>query len=65
MTVVNKSWNRLTLPGKIIFTAVPVLIVLAVVAVVGIVLLGGPVAGPAVGQPADRPVRRGGHESCC
>jgi len=43
VTVVNKSWNRLTLPGKIIFTAVPVLIVLAVATVVGIVLLGGPV----------------------
>ena len=43
MTVVNKSWNRLTLPGKIIFTALPVLIVLAFATVLGIVLLGGPV----------------------
>ena len=43
MTVVGKSWNRLTLPGKIIFTAVPVLIVMTVALVAGIVLLGGPV----------------------
>ena len=43
MTVVGKSWNRLTLPGKIIFTALPVLAVLGVASVVGIVLLGGPV----------------------
>ena len=43
MTVVNKSWNRLSLPGKIIFTALPVMIVLAVATVIGIVLLGGPV----------------------
>jgi len=42
MTVVNKSWNRLTLPGKIIFTAVPVLIVLAVVTVAAIAIIGGP-----------------------
>ena len=43
MTVVAKSWNRLTLPGKIIFTAVPVLLVMSIALVVGIVLLGGPV----------------------
>src|SRR5262245_52460929 len=40
MTVVAKSWNRLTLPGKIIFTVVPLLIVTTVVAVAAIVLLG-------------------------
>jgi len=28
MTVVGKTWNRLTLPGKVIFTVVPLLIVL-------------------------------------
>src|SRR4029077_806938 len=37
------SWSRLTLPGKIIFTAVPLLIVTTVALVVGIVILGGPV----------------------
>jgi NADH-quinone oxidoreductase subunit H len=40
MTVVGKTWNRLTLPGKIIFTAVPVLLVLTVGLVAVIVLLG-------------------------
>ena len=43
MTVVNRSWNRLSLPGKIIFTALPVMIVLAFATVLGIILLGGPV----------------------
>src|SRR6187431_3100144 len=40
MTVVGKSWNRLTVPGKVIFTVVPLLIVLTVVAVAVIALLG-------------------------
>ena len=40
MTVVAKSWNRLTLPGKIVFTVVPLLVVATVVAVAAIVLLG-------------------------
>ena len=40
MPVVAKSWNRLTLPGKIVFTVVPLLIVLTIVAVSAIVLLG-------------------------
>jgi NADH-quinone oxidoreductase subunit H len=40
MTVVGKSWNRLTLPGKIVFTVVPLLLVTTVVAVAAIVLLG-------------------------
>jgi len=40
MTVVGKSWNRLTLPGKVIFTVVPLLIVLTVVAVAAIAILG-------------------------
>jgi NADH-quinone oxidoreductase subunit H len=43
MTVVGKSWNRLTLPGKIIFAVVPLLIVLSVVAVAAIVLLAEPI----------------------
>src|SRR6186997_1424107 len=40
MTVVGKSWNRLTLPGKVIFTVLPLLVVVTVVAVAVIVLLG-------------------------
>ncbi len=40
MTVVSKSWSRLTLPGKVLFTVVPLLIVMTVVAVAAIVLLG-------------------------
>jgi NADH-quinone oxidoreductase subunit H len=40
MTVVGKSWSRLTLPGKIIFTVVPLLLVTTFVAVSAIVLLG-------------------------
>ena len=43
MTVLARSWNRLTLPGKIIFTALPVLAALTVGLIVAIVLLGGPV----------------------
>jgi NADH-quinone oxidoreductase subunit H len=40
VTVVAKSWNRLTLPGKIVFTVVPLLVIATVVAVAAIVLLG-------------------------
>jgi NADH-quinone oxidoreductase subunit H len=40
MTVVGKSWNRLTLPGKVIFTVVPLLIVVTVVAIMAIAILG-------------------------
>src|SRR6476660_7517480 len=40
MTVVGKSWSRLSLPGKVIFTVVPWLVVVTVVAVAAIVLLG-------------------------
>jgi NADH-quinone oxidoreductase subunit H len=43
MTVVSKSWNRLTLPGKIIFTVLPVLLALGIALLVAIVALGGPV----------------------
>ena len=41
MTVVGRSWDRLTLPGKIIFTAVPILIVLTFGLVLAVALLGG------------------------
>jgi NADH-quinone oxidoreductase subunit H len=40
MTVVGKSWNRLTLPGKVVFTVVPLLILLTIALVAGIVLFG-------------------------
>ncbi|MEP6639466.1 MAG: NADH-quinone oxidoreductase subunit H, partial [Chloroflexota bacterium] len=43
MTVVGKSWNRLTLPGKIIFTVVPILIVLTLVLIAVIAIFGGPI----------------------
>ena len=43
MTVVARTWNRLTLPGKVIFTAIPLLAALTVAAVVGISILGGPI----------------------
>jgi NADH-quinone oxidoreductase subunit H len=41
MTVISKSWSRLTLPGKVIFTAIPVLAALTIGAVVAVALLGG------------------------
>ena len=40
MTVVGRAWDRLTLPGKIVFTVVPLLVLLTVGAVGAIVLLG-------------------------
>jgi hypothetical protein len=43
VTVVGRSWNRLTLPGKVVFTVVPLLLAGIVALVAAIVLLGGPV----------------------
>ena len=43
MTVVGKTWNRLTLPGKVIFTAIPVLVVLTVGLIAAVAILGGPI----------------------
>jgi NADH-quinone oxidoreductase subunit H len=43
MTVVGRSWNRLTLPGKIIFTVVPLLIVLTLALIAVIAVFGGPI----------------------
>ena len=40
MTVISRGWSRLTLPGKVVFTIVPVLLALTVAAVAAIVLLG-------------------------
>jgi NADH-quinone oxidoreductase subunit H len=41
VTVISKSWNRLTLPGKVIFTALPILIAVTFGAVVAVIVLGG------------------------
>src|SRR5215207_7625597 len=43
MTVIGRSWGRLTLPGKVVFTVVPLLILATVALVAAIVLLGEPV----------------------
>ncbi len=45
MTVISRSWNRLSLPGKVVFTVVPLLIVLTFVAIAAIVIFGPPVIG--------------------
>jgi len=43
MTVIARGWDRLTLPGKIVFTVVPLLIALTVALVVVIVAFGQPI----------------------
>jgi NADH-quinone oxidoreductase subunit H len=43
VTVVGKTWNRLTLPGKVVFTVVPVLIVLTLALIAVIAVFGGPI----------------------
>jgi NADH-quinone oxidoreductase subunit H len=43
MTVVGKTWNRLTLPGKVIFTVVPLLVVMTLALIALIAVFGGPV----------------------
>jgi NADH-quinone oxidoreductase subunit H len=40
VTVVGRTWNRLTLPGKVIFTLVPLLIVLVAGAVITLAIVG-------------------------
>jgi NADH-quinone oxidoreductase subunit H len=40
VTTLARGWNRLTLPGKIVFTAIPVLLALTVGLVAAIVLFG-------------------------
>ena len=40
MTVVARTWNRLTLPGKLVFTLVPLLVVVTVALVAAIALFG-------------------------
>ena len=40
MTVVGRAWNRLTLPGKLVFTIVPFLLVGAIVVIALVVIFG-------------------------
>ncbi|HUP55632.1 MAG TPA: complex I subunit 1 family protein [Methylomirabilota bacterium] len=50
MTVIGRSWGRLTLPGKIVFTVVPLLLLATVGLVAVIVLLGKPIVDILVAQ---------------
>jgi NADH-quinone oxidoreductase subunit H len=43
MTVMARSWGRLTLAGKLVFTVIPVLLVLAIGLAVVVALFGAPV----------------------
>ena len=43
MTVIGRNWGRLTLPGKIVFTVVPLLLLATVALVAVIVVLGEPI----------------------
>jgi NADH-quinone oxidoreductase subunit H len=43
MTVISRGWDRLTLPGKVLFLLIPMAIVLTVALVALIVLLGQPI----------------------
>jgi NADH-quinone oxidoreductase subunit H len=43
MTVIGRSWGRLTLPGKVVFTVVPLLILLLAALVAVIAILGEPI----------------------
>ena len=45
MTAVARSWGRLTLAGKVIFTVVPILLVLTLGLVLLLVLFGGTILG--------------------
>src|SRR3954471_9635725 len=40
MTTISRAWARVSLPGKIVFTVVPLLLILGVGGVVTLVLLG-------------------------
>jgi NADH-quinone oxidoreductase subunit H len=50
VTVIARSWNRLTLPGKVIFTAIPILLALTIGLVAVIVILGQPILDILVAQ---------------
>ena len=43
MTAVARSWGRLTLAGKLVFTLVPILLLLTVGLIVVVAVLGGPI----------------------
>jgi NADH-quinone oxidoreductase subunit H len=43
VTVIAKGWNRLTLPGKVVFTAIPLLLALTIPLVVVIAIAGKPI----------------------
>jgi NADH-quinone oxidoreductase subunit H len=43
VTVISRSWGRLTLPGKVIFTAVPILLASLIGLVAVIAVLGAPI----------------------
>jgi NADH-quinone oxidoreductase subunit H len=43
MTVISRGWDRLTLPGKVLFLLIPLLIVATVALVAVVVLLGQPI----------------------
>ena len=43
MTVVGRTWSRLTLPGKVVFTVVPLLAVLTIAGAFAIALVAQPV----------------------
>ena len=43
MTAISRTWGRLTLPGKVVFTLVPLLVVLTAGLIVTIALFGGTV----------------------
>src|SRR5262249_27738282 len=40
VTTMSRAWSRLTLPGKVIFTILPLLLVVTIIALIAIVLLG-------------------------
>jgi NADH-quinone oxidoreductase subunit H len=48
VTVLARSWSRLTLPGKVIFTAVPLLLALGIGLAIAVAILGGPLLALAV-----------------
>jgi NADH-quinone oxidoreductase subunit H len=43
MTAVSRSWSRLTLGGKVLFTVIPILIVLTIGLILVVALLGKPI----------------------
>jgi NADH-quinone oxidoreductase subunit H len=43
VTVINRTWDRLTLPGKVVFTVVPILLALLIGLVAVIAVLGAPI----------------------